>query len=111
MKVRIYQIAFERDKDNLLFRCLETVYKKSGGRIPEEIYELVYEGELEASNMDDVFYILNAARPEDYKARSLSVSDVIEMVRSPEKSSFYFCDSFGFSLIPFDRAKVPGVGI
>ena len=37
MKVRIYQIDMDADKDNLAFRNLEFVYKKAGGRVPEEI--------------------------------------------------------------------------
>ena len=111
MKVRVYQIYFDRDKNNLSFRNLEFIYQKASGRIPEEIYELVYEGEINASNLEDVFYVLNAALPEDYRTRSLSVSDVVEVVHSPEKSIFYFCDSFGFSRIPFDKSKVPEVEV
>lgn len=106
MKIRIYQIDLERDENNLSFRNLEFVYKMAGGRIPEEIYELIYEGEVNAQNLNDVFYIFNEMLPENYRSRSMSVSDVFEIVHSKDKSSFYFVDSVGFTAVPFDRTKV-----
>ena len=106
MKIRIYQIDIDNDKDNLSFRNLEFVYKKSGGRVPEDIYELIYEGDVDAKNIDDIFYIFNEALPDNFKSRSMSVSDVFELIHSPEKSTFYYVDSVGFARIPFDRTKV-----
>ena len=41
-----------------------------------------------------------------YHARSLSVSDVVEMVKSDNDSSFYFCDSFGFQPFPFNKSAI-----
>ena len=103
MKVRIYQIVPELDVNHLMFRDLQTIISKANGKIPEAIYASVYEGELEAKQLEDVFYILNCAFPQDYRARSLSVSDVVEVLHSENESSFYFCDSFGFQLFPFDK--------
>ena len=105
MKIRIYQIDMDADKDNLAFRNLEFVYKKASGRVPEEIYTQVYEGEIENSRLDYIFYIFNQMIPEQFKSRSMSVSDVVEVVHSKESSSFYFVDSVGFRHIPFDRTK------
>ena len=102
MKARIYQMIVELDTDNLMFRDFETVYKASGGKIPEELYECVYEGEFDAPCLEKLFYILNNQIPSDYHARSLSVSDVIEVVHSPEKSSFYYVDHIGYHLYPFN---------
>ena len=106
MKIRIYQIDIDNDKDNLSFRNLEFVYKKSGGRVPEEIYEQIYEGEVDVKTINNIFYIFNEALPENFRARSMSVSDVFELIHSPEKSIFYYVDSVGFARIPFDRTKV-----
>ena len=106
MKVRIYQIVPELDEKHLMFRDLQTILSKSNGKIPEAIYECVYEGELEAKQLEDVFYILNCDFPQDYHARSLSVSDVVEMVKSDNDSSFYFCDSFGFHPFPFNKSAI-----
>lgn len=106
MKVRIYQIVPELDEKHLMFRNLQTVIDKSNGKIPADIYACVYEGELEAKSLEDVFCVLNCAFPKDYRARSLSVSDIVEVINSDEQSSFYFCDSFGFQLFPFDKAAI-----
>ena len=106
MKVRIYQIVPELDVNHLMFRDLQTIISKSDGKIPEEIYECVFEGELEAKQLEDVFYILNCDFPQDYNARSLSVSDVVEMAKSDNDSSFYFCDSFGFQPFPFNKSAI-----
>ena len=106
MKVRIYQIAPELDAKHLMFRDLQTIFTQSNGKIPEEIYEMVYEGEHEAQSLEDVYRIFNCAQPHDYHARSVSVSDVVEVINAPDKSSFYFCDSFGFKLISFDATAI-----
>ena len=106
MKLRIYQIAPELDAKHLMFRDLQTNFTQSNGKIPEEIYEMVYEGEHEAQSLEDVYRIFNCAQPRDYHARSLSVSDVVEVIDSSGKSNFYFCDSFGFKFITFDKAAV-----
>ena len=105
MKVRIYQIIPELDEDHLMFRDLQFILVASNKRIPAELYECVYEGEFETEHLERLFIILNSNLPRDYCARSLSVSDVVEVIHSPEKSSFYFCDSFGFQLFPFDKEK------
>lgn len=105
MKIKIYQIDIDLDKDNLSFRNLEFVYKKSGGRVPEEIYECVYEGEIEDSKLDYIFYIFNQMIPKEFSSRSMSVSDVIEILHPQGDSSFYFVDSVGFRHIPFDKSK------
>jgi len=106
MKVRIYQINYELDRRYLAYQDLETVLARSNGKIPAQIYDCVYEGELDAKDLEDVFYILNEAKPADYRTRSLSVSDVVEVVHSEEKSSFYFCDTFGFQPFPFDKTAI-----
>lgn len=62
MKVRIYQINYELDRRYLAYQDLETVLARSNGKIPAQIYDCVYEGELDAKDLEDVFYILNEAR-------------------------------------------------
>lgn len=48
--------------------------------------------ELDYSNiLETLFYTFNIDRPEDYKARSLSVSDIVIL---GEKK--FYCDSFGW---------------
>ena len=47
--------------------------------------------------------MFNLEHPEDYRGRSLSVSDVVEVVEAEAvKPGFYFCDSVGFESVSFD---------
>ena len=58
-------------------------------------YEVVYEGELECSEISDaleeLFEIFNVRHPEDFKGRSMSVSDIVEI-----EGKNYYCDAFGW---------------
>lgn len=70
------------------------------------LYESVYSGEFEAEHLDDIFYIFNQAFPDDFRGRSMSVSDVVEVIKSPTESAFYYCDTpFGYPEIEFDKEK------
>lgn len=63
-----------------------------------------YENEVGDCNEDDfkilerLFEIFNINRPNDYKGRSLSVSDVVEIKRK-NITRYYYCDSFGWKEI------------
>lgn len=83
MKIRLYQVVPELDNDHLMFRGLSFIKIASGNKVPAEIYETVYSGELKIGSLDDAFVIFNTAFPEGYKGRSMSVSDVLEIVLNP----------------------------
>lgn len=102
MKIRIYQINHEMDRNKYLFRNLEYIYGHSSGRFPEEIYRLVFEGETLADNLDDLYNCSNQMLQSNLLPRRLSVSDIFEIIHPNGKSSFYFVDSIGFILIPID---------
>ena len=60
-------------------------------------YEKVYDGVINFTGddlLEEIFYILNMEHPSDYKGRSLSVSDIIEV-----DEEFWFCDTTGFKLL------------
>ena len=105
MKIRIYQMEISQDTQNAIFRSCTEIQSQYGGRIPAELYRRAYEGTVEAENLEDVFYIFNMDHPEDYRARSLSMSDVVEIIED-HGSSFYICDTFGFKEVPFDTVRV-----
>ena len=105
MKLCIYQIDLKLDVKNVAFRPYAEIQIQYGGRIPAELYRRAYEGAVEAENLEDVFYIFNMDHPEDYRARSLSMSDVVEIIED-NGSSFYICDTFGFKEVPFDTSQV-----
>ena len=104
MLVRIYQIVPELDKKRIMFCNLEFI-KKAFNNIPSDEYECVFSGELDVDNPEDTFFIFNTKHPSGYKGRSMSVSDVVEFEKEG-KSTFYFCDSFGFKEIDFDKKKI-----
>lgn len=108
MKVRIYQIDFERDEKFLCYRNLETVLERCGGIIPAESYNMVFEYEALSDNLERLFFIFNEAHPKGYKARSMSMSDVVEVIDPINGSKFFFCDKIGFKEVSFDASKVKG---
>lgn len=103
MKIVLYQIIPELDQKRLMYNCLENIMKSCGDKVPAEIYELVFSGDVEAKSCDEVWSIFNANIPDRYKGRSMSVSDVVEIVDSDNQSKFFFCDSIGFKEIEFDK--------
>ena len=105
MKVAIYQVIPELDRTRMLYNSLEFIKKVHNGIVPAEAYEMVFEGEVEAETTEDIFFVFNAKFPKGYKGRSLSVSDVVEIISSDGKSEFYFCDSVGFAKIKFRKEK------
>lgn len=108
MKVRIYQIDFDRDEKYICYRNLETVLKRCGGCIPAECYDMVFEYEALSDSLERLYFIFNEAHPKGYKARSLSMSDVVEVIDPLKGSKFYFCDTIGFKEVSFDASKAKG---
>ena len=102
MKVRIYQINMDRDINRLSFMDYEFAHKHG---LEPELYDLVFDGNLEAIRLDDIYTIMNIGKkPDGYTGRSLSVSDIVEVVGRRE-SKFYYCDAFGWNSIEFDSTK------
>lgn len=99
MKIKVYQIAREKDTRNLMF-CRYDFAEKRGGVNPSE-YALVFDGDVTARTLDEVFLILNCYGrfPEGYCGRSLSVSDVVVT-----EDGAFFCDSVGWVEL-FDKWK------
>lgn len=107
MKVKLYQINFDRDKDSRMFESLDQFPVQNGKPyVDSGLYDKVYEGEIDGTDPEDVFATFNFGRPEGYCGRSMSVSDVVEIAESDStESGFYFCDSIGFKKIDFDPEK------
>ena len=103
MRIRIYQIEMSLDEHNVAFRSYTEMQEKYPSGIPANLYRMMYEGVVPTKELSVVFYIFNMAHPQDYHARSLSVSDVIEVVEE-SGSTFYYCDTIGFREISFDTS-------
>lgn len=123
MHIKLYQICLARDKNHVAFkstnilRSYNSSYPTKLIEIDSSIYDLVYQGWVSCDNLEEVFDLFNnhipgnyLAYPVGYKGRSLSVSDVVEVVsygtenvsdKNESKSDFFFCDSFGFTPVLF----------
>lgn len=108
MKIEIYQVNMERDKDRVCFLAYESLAKFQGSaEINGTIYDKVFAGEVECKSLEDVYRIFNLNHPEGYRGRSLSVSDVVKVCDGDEvKPGCYFCDSFGFKEINFEPVNI-----
>ena len=106
MDVKIYQINLDRDEDGVAFISHGNLSKyQERPDVDASLYDKVFEGEIEAEDLEDVYKMFNMDKPEGFAGRSLSVSDVVEVVKSDEvKSGFYYCDSIGFQNVLFDSA-------
>jgi hypothetical protein len=107
--IEIFQIQFKLDKETLLmFRDLQA-HMEACGRVEAERYVRVFEGEVPEGKHDaleDVFVRFNSGRPVGFRGRSMSVGDVVHVVKAEGvKPGFYFCDMIGFKKIQFLRGE------
>lgn len=100
----IYQLPVEKE---YTFRDWEEVK----GRFHFSDYKQVYKGELvdsvqygekitpcnkdDRSVLEDLYVKFNVNHPEDFTGRSLSVSDIVAVIRK-DGTKYYYCDSFGW---------------
>ena len=106
MKYTIYQLPIE---NNLAFRSWEEFEKSHSLKSPRDFHRTehlkewrkVYDGEIEQrpanskAILEHIFTILNTMHPKDYRARSLSVSDLVEL----ENGELWFCDNTSWVLL------------
>ena len=103
MYIAIYQVNPDRAHNRIGYIGLDRLRQYHGlSEIDSKIYDRVFEGEVDCSNLEDVFHMFNREHPEGYKGRSLSVSDVVEIIGNDGTSTFHFCDDVGFQEVAFD---------
>lgn len=113
-KYSVYQIASGDKHRDVRFSSLNDL-KLLNLPFDKNNYEAVYSGyvtdvsksQSRAAILEDIFVKFNTRRPEDFRGRSLSVSDVITL-EDADSSSAFFVDSFGMSDITdlfFDLKK------
>ncbi len=101
MKYAVYQINADRDTQRLLFVSYERTMN-AAGKVPMEIYDKVYEGEIQPHGLGDEYTLevlyeelnIHRDRHPEFRGHSLSVSDVVEL-----EGSKWFCDSIGWRRI------------
>ena len=102
----IYQINVDRDTANVCFIGMESLEKIKGTKeVNAAAYDRVYDGKMDCISLENIYQKFNIDHPADYKGRSLSVSDVVEIRESDTLNpGFYFVDSIGFKSISFDKS-------
>jgi hypothetical protein len=99
MRYKLYQI---KDVENCLYLFSSFNFAQQKGFSIHD-YEVVYEGAIGDYNveytLEKLFDMFNIYRPEDFKGRSMSVSDVVMLDRGTYVE-YYYCDHIGFKLIP-----------
>lgn len=102
----IYQINVDRDTANVCFIGMESIEKIKGTKeVNAAAYDRVYDGKMDCISLENIYQKFNVDHPADYKGRSLSVSDVVEIRESDTLNpGFYFVDSIGFKSISFDKS-------
>lgn len=105
MKIKLYQINMSRDEKGLAFMNYAFVKERTRtDRIDQRIYDCVFDGEVDCKSLESVFALFNFRHPKGYRGRSLSVSDVVEVIKSDHvPKGLYFCDSIGFKEVLFDH--------
>ena len=102
MEIILYQINSERDYEECEF--MDYAYAQEHG-IDPYAYDRVWSGHLEATTLNGVYATLNQdLRPDNYMGRSMSVSDVCEVIGEDGQSKFYYVDRAGFKEIEFDTS-------
>ena len=100
---KIYQLPSGDEYHGIRYSSKQTI-EKEGIQLNQEDYELIYEGSLsefpDDNPLDFIYQRFNIGdKPDGYKGRSLSVSDVIVIDKNDEQQA-YFCDRLGFADMP-----------
>ena len=110
-KYGIYQLKDNPELDKFRFEGTESlkrmgITKDNFDAVLPENYKLVYMGELaelqgqtQSETLEAIYTKFNIDHPADYKAHSLSVSDIVVLHENGENSA-HFVDSFGFTELP-----------
>ena len=110
-KYGIYQLKDNPELDKFRFAGTESlkrmgITKDNFDAVLPENYKFVYMGELaelqgqtQAETLEAIYTKFNIDHPAEYKAHSLSVSDIVVLHEDGENSA-HFVDSFGFTELP-----------
>lgn len=100
MKLKIYQINSERDKNNVKFLRYEHLDNFQNTKdINAAIYDEVFVGDVDCENLEDVYTLFNTKGHPLCRGHSLSISDI-----AVTDDGAYYCDSFGFIKVDFDES-------
>jgi len=107
MKIKLYQINMGRDECRVAFMGYDEFPRFTGStEINSSIYDCVFDGEVDCHTLEDAYRKFNLDHPEDYRGRSMSMSDIVEIIDSETtEKGFYYCDTVGFKKVDFEPEK------
>ncbi len=106
---KVYQLDFGEDDQpkSFAFGGIETLHKAGYEQPPAAEYRLVHCGKIlcgknepPSKRLDFIFRLYNDNLPADYKGRSISPSDVVELYSDAERK-YYYCDTKSFCEVRF----------
>ena len=101
MRIKIFQIDREKDKNGVKFMHTDRLEKLQGTTdIDASLYKEVFSGEVDAADLEDVYSMFNCEGHPLHRGHSMSISDVVKT-----EDGAYFCDLVGFKKIDFDESK------
>lgn len=104
MRVKIYQINTDRDKNRIKFESLDRLERFQGSSdIAPSIYDEVFNADIEETDLEDIYRLFNTEGHPLHRGHSLSISDVVMIYGDSENKCAYFCDSVGFRKVDFDE--------
>ena len=77
MKIKVYQIDRDHDDKNVMFMGYD--FTMSHGGVDPSDYKCVFDGNVECSDLEEVFTLCNEDHPIGYNGHSLSVSDIVDV--------------------------------
>ena len=99
MKIKVYQIDHEKDSRNVMF--MDYAFTEKHGGVNPAVYKCVFDGNVDAGNLEEIFALLNTEAPVGFNGHSLSMSAIVET-----EDGFHFCDTIGFkTLESFDATQ------
>jgi len=111
LRYRIYQIEPTTETEDRIFMDFSKISKPNPSEyvmVYDKAFTLPLDEDKNALDiLNELFFVFNVEKPEDYYARSMSVSDVIEIYDDDvgQVGRFYYCNKIGFVEINFDSSK------
>lgn len=101
MRIKIFQIDHEKDKNGVKFMELDRLEKLQGTTdIDASLYKEVFDAEVDEEDLEDVYTRFITRWHPLFRGHSMSISDVVKT-----EDGAYFCDLVGFKKIDFDESK------
>lgn len=101
-RIRVWQQVLRSDAAKLFLSYKELVERF--GEPDSDNYILVFDGELETNDLEEIYSLCNGSKPYGYVGRYMSMGDIVELY-DDKSSAFYYCDRTGFQEFEFAQKE------